>query len=589
MHIAHVLSQNELTGAEVYAVSLVQEQIFAGHKVYQISNNFFKATEATKFKIDVEVKSKIQFIKNIFVVRKFLKLNSIHVVHSHSRAASKLIFYATLGLKIGTLSTIHGRQHVSFSKKLFNQYGQFIIPVCENITKQLKNEFEYNPRYIQTIPNGLDPQIFNFKEKKAFKQNTVLKIALIGRQSGPKKIRNELFIKHFSELLTQKNILFKILLIASANEKIIINSELLHQYDLICGSGRVCIEALISGVPCIAFGESAYLGLTTKDNFDSHCVSNFGDIGQNFDWPQFNFKQAEIDIKNIFSNDFFDLKSLSQLALSKFQLKSVSQQIMRVYESAYFIANYNHWIPILMYHKITNTSLNTAHKIYVTKKNFEKHLRFFYTRNLTPVTFNELVLYRKAQKDWSDFPKNPFILTFDDGYEDNLLNADDLLKKYSYKAHIYLLAEDSIDHNTWDSEVVSTDKHPIVSKQNRQKWNQSQFVIGSHGIKHDRMPLMTESEKLDELVKSKVLLENEFNVKVNSFAYTFGDTNLDCSKACQKAGYDYGLNTDSGGLTLEENPYSIFRVNIFPDETIFSLWKKTSKWYRRYYQWKRNK
>jgi hypothetical protein len=57
----------------------------------------------------------------------------------------------------------------------------------------------------------------------------------------------------------------------------------------------------------------------------------------------------------------------------------------------------------------------------------------------------------------------------------------------------------------------------------------------------------------------------------------------------QRAGYEYALNTDTGGMLMEEDPYSIFRVNIFPNETTSSLSKKTSKWYRRYYKFKRNK
>ena len=61
------------------------------------------------------------------------------------------------------------------------------------------------------------------------------------------------------------------------------------------------------------------------------------------------------------------------------------------------------------------------------------------------------------------------------------------------------------------------------------------------------------------------------------------------AQAAQAAGYSYAVNTDTGAMLLEENPYSIFRVNIFPNETNFSLWKKTSRWYRKYYFWKRQK
>lgn len=98
---------------------------------------------------------------------------------------------------------------------------------------------------------------------------------------------------------------------------------------------------------------------------------------------------------------------------------------------------------------------------------------------------------------------------------------------------------------------------------------------------------MSVDEKMFELSESKLKLELEFKKPMTTFAFTYGLTNSDCAMACEKAGYDYGLNTDQGGFLIEENPYSIFRVNIFPDESFLSLWKKTSTWYRKYYYFKR--
>lgn len=600
MKIAHFLSQHELTGAEAYACTLINEQVSNGHTVYQISNGFFKPSRAERIQIEVETKSFITFWKNVFKIRQFIKEKNIQVIHTHSRAAAKLAFYSRFFLKVGMVSSVHGRQHVSLSKKIVNQYGDFTIPVCDEIQKQLVTEFKYNKRFIKIVPNGLDPKIFSFQKVQRFIPGSELKIAIIGRRSGPKKERTDLFIKHFSEILKNKGIQFSIELIGVGPDKIKdINSELIHQYHLICGSGRVCIEALLSGVPCIAFGEHRYLGVVTTNQLQEFAKSNFGDIGPDFKPPTFDFNKAQHDADIILENLLSEkeLFNLSQMTQNQFSTSVVTQKIQRIYESAYFYRNYPHWIPILMYHKVPDQPLDSQHKIFVTKNNFEKHLQFFKKNNFTTLTFNELSLFRKAQKNWNDFPKKPLILTFDDGYKDNLENVNPLLKKHNFKAHIYLLADSKVDHNHWDtqndnSQNSKKEYHPIVSLENRKQWLQSEFIIGSHGLRHDRLPLMNWNEKINELTTSKSQLESEFGVPVNSYAYTYGDTNVDCAEACEMSGYEYGLNTDTGGLTIEENPYSIFRVNIFPDETtslFSSLWKKTSKWYRRYYYYKRNK
>ena len=100
---------------------------------------------------------------------------------------------------------------------------------------------------------------------------------------------------------------------------------------------------------------------------------------------------------------------------------------------------------------------------------------------------------------------------------------------------------------------------------------------------------MNPESALSELVESKKSLEKEFHELVNVFAFTYGITTPSAAALAQAAGYDYAVNTDTGGKLLEEDPYSIFRVSIFPDENKWSLFKKTSTWYRKYYFLKRGR
>jgi peptidoglycan/xylan/chitin deacetylase (PgdA/CDA1 family) len=596
MNILHVLSQKELTGAEVYASSLINAQTKEGHLVYQVSNGFFKPNSALQISLPVETKG-LQFWKSVSALRKILIDKNIQIIHGHSRAAAKLIFFARFGLKIGYVSTIHGRQHVSTSKKIFNQYGDFIIPVCQKIADQLVHEFKYSARRIKTVPNSIDTNHFKFKSVLQLTPQRTIQIAIIGRTSGPKKIRTELFVDGFSQIMKDKNLSFEFTIIGGEIKTSIpvktismveINSDVLQKYDLVCGSGRVAIEALLSGVPCISFGETEYIGLITDKNFESACATNFGDISSHFNLPIFNSFKAQKDIELLLSNSV-DYQSLADRASRLFSLDPIYKKVLRIYESAYFIRNYTKWIPVLMYHKIPDQDLHSQHKIYVNKNKFAKHLEIFKSLNLTTLTFEELSFFRKGLKPFSQFPKNPLILTFDDGYEDNLKNADEELKKQNMKAHIYLLADASIASNEWDHQSNAAEKHKIISGDDRKLWKSSQFSIGSHGLNHQRLPAMSKDKKILELSVSKQKLESEFKQPVITYAYTYGDTNKECAELAEICGYEYALNTDTGGLLLEEEPYAIFRVNIFPDESFSSLWKKTRKWYRRYYFYKRNK
>ncbi len=595
MNIIHLLSQNHLTGSEVYAATLTDAQTKKGHQVYQVSNGFFYETKAECHPLEVETKSRLRFIKNVFWLRRFLKQKQIHVIHTHSRAAAKLAYWARSGLNVGIVSSVHGQQHSSVSKKLFNQYGDFLIAVCENIKRHLVSDFKYEPRRIRVIRNAIDDVAFAYAPRT---HGPYVKIAIIGRTTGPKKERTQQVVN----ALFRTNLAYQITLVGGHVDDLQLSQELkskmtevhipsltsadYRQYDLVIGAGRVCMEALFSGVPTIAFGEADYVGLIRVENLSAALLSNFGDINLKSHGPILNLAQFKHDLGSSIKSD--ELQVLSARARAEFSLSSVSKKIERLYESAYFIRNYSNWIPTLMYHKIPAETIESRHRIFVTKKNFEKHLRFYRARGFKTLTFTDLAKYRTGEKPFSEFPRKPLILTFDDGYRDNLENASPLLQKYKFRAQLFLLANKDIQDNEWDFDA-SEAPHQIVSGEERKHWLESAFEIGSHGFNHEKITKMNDAQAYSELHDSKVSLENELGIKVNCFAFTYGDTTLRASELALDAGYDYAVNTDTGGLLMEESPYQIFRVNIFPEDSKWTLWKKTSAWYRNYYFRKRKK
>lgn len=593
VNILHLLSQNHLTGAEVYAVTLAHQQIKLGHQVYQLSNDFYFPSEAIKFKFEVETKSKINFIKNIFWLRNFIRKQNIHVIHTHSRAAAKLAYWALLFSNTAQVSTVHGIQHSSLSKKLHNQYGQFIVAVCENIKNHLIADFSYCERKIKVIPNPINTADFYYVQNKKPSQN-IKKIAIIGRTTGPKKVRTEQALNALAAIETEVTLIGGTLADLNINSSLktkikeinysALSSKVYADYDLIIGSGRVCMESLITGIPTIAFGEAQYFGLITETNFYEALKSNFGDIHPDSKNPMIDLQKFIKDVQTASVNN----ELLSKLALDEFSLEIIVTKILRIYESAYFLKNYSAWVPILMYHKVPEKEIRSQHKIYVTKENFEKHLQFFQNRGFQTLTFSDLRDFRTGRKDFKKFPKKPLMLTFDDGYRDNLENASPLLKKYNFKAQIFLLADSEINHNNWDANETEP-AHEIISRSERNKWKESAFEIGSHGFSHKKITEFSSESALKELAESKKSLEKEFKIPINVYAFTYGVTAKDSAELAQKAGYDYAVNTDTGGLLTEEDPYSVFRVSIFPDESWWSLYKKTSTWYRKYYYFKRKK
>lgn len=605
MRILQLLSQMQPTGAEAYAVTVADWLTDQGHEVYFVSDRLHTKTRQTYIPLAVHKNALSIRIQSTRKLRQLLKEKNIQVVHCHSRAAARLAFWATRGLKIAVVSTIHGRQPVSFSKKILDIYGDKVICICENLQSLLTSRLRMNPRKMRLIRNPINATPLSFVE--SLKPEP--RIAWIGRFTGPKGERAKQFLDQVvPQLLTEFPDLHIDVIGGEAallgprepHPRLHFQSHLtqldqeLSQYQLVFAAGRIAMSSLIRGIPTYAIGEYKSEGLiNSKESLLQALKSNFGDIGADgqatseVDFQQLRDQALEF-LKNPRTLPIPVRQSLRDVTLKNFAQESVCCKIYNTYKSAYFLKNHPRTIPVLMYHKVPNQDLSSPHRIFITKENFKKHLEYFKAQGFSTLHFRELEEFRSGKKAFSEFPKKPLILTFDDGYVDNLTNAAPLLRQFGLKAVIYLLADPDLRDNSWDADG----KEPLqalMSLEQKRQLLEFDFEIGSHGFRHQKITDMNEVEARHELQASKAQLEKDFGTSVTSYAYTYGVTSPEAARLAEEAGYDFAVNTDSGGLHLEENPYAIFRINIFPEDGPAQLRKKTSAWYRRYFYFKRGR
>lgn len=612
MNIVQLLSQVELTGAEVHAVHLAEALQKQGHGSYLISDELHMKTQVPFISLPIHrAKGSFQRWASIRALRKFILENNIQIVHAHSRGAVRIGYWACRKTPAALVTTLHGRQHYSFSKKLFNLYGDKVIAVCENIKEQMKKDFSFIDSQIQVIRNFFDVEGILKSQtadtKPVTSKNFVL--SCLGRTTGPKGKNWEFFIQNQAANLLAKHPSLEIHFGGGPFELLSIQaqktfSQLQNQYpqrvifhgqneslfpiikasNLVLAAGRIAIESLLLKKHTLALGEQSYEGLVTKETFFQTLSSNFGDIlsgeDTNISWAQI-ITDIEKEIQNPSPIDF---EKITNYLLKTFDEKPTVEKIKAVYASAIFKKKYPKNIPILMYHQIVDEGFTSPHKIYITESNFEKHLQFFKQAGFTSLTFKDLYEFKMGIKDFSTFPDKPLILTFDDGYVNNLTKAAPLLKKYGFKAVIYLLATPH-ETNYWDKDSGAP-QLPLMNTQQRQEI--SQFMeIGSHGFDHKKLTEMNLEEARHEIAESKNVLEKEFQQTIYSYAYTYGIRHDFSSALAYNAGYKYAVNTTSGGFHHEDDPFSLFRVSIFPTDDATSLKRKTKSWYRKYYYLKR--
>lgn len=627
MKILHILSANILAGSVFYAISLAERHLAEGHEVFLLSDRDKLPTHVPSIPLPINDRRYIQRFKSISFIKKFIKQHDIQVVHAHSRASSWLSYFAVRGTKIPMISTIHGRQHIHKSVQLFDIYGDRVIAICENLKTHLINEVKMKGEKITLLANSFDfenidvimKNLYNL-ETNSFKltdaQKDKVVISFIGRMNGGKgEILSQLLEKVFPALLEQNNNLI-INLIGGHLEELPHYGQqyflsLNHTFDnrikavgfvkdvttwiknatLVIGAGRVAIEAIYLNIPVLALGEATCHGIVNQANMTECLTSNFGDILPTKAEHKHDYAQISTDLSYFLSQP---QTNNGQQAINnedfrqRFDINHIAGELLEIYKSEIMKKAHIKFIPILMYHKIPDVAIDSVNKIFVTKQTFEKHLKFFKFRGLTPITFKDYIDFREGKKNIKTFPQKPIILTFDDGYTDNYSNLLPLMEKYAYKGVIYFLGDFDVTHNFWDADK-GDHRDEIMSKAQKKVFVEKGWEIGSHTLTHRHLTELTENEVFDEILTAKNNLEKELNTHIVSFAYPYGDLNEMVKEQVRKSGHLMGIATDSGGMTIEDDLFQVFRINIFPDESLFQLYKKTSAWYRNYYKKKRGK
>jgi peptidoglycan/xylan/chitin deacetylase (PgdA/CDA1 family) len=242
-----------------------------------------------------------------------------------------------------------------------------------------------------------------------------------------------------------------------------------------------------------------------------------------------------------------------------------------------FSARYNWWripqsykkIRVLMYHSISEHIKKEKHnKWRVKPKDFEKQMNWFYKNNWKSFTISELVKLDKI-------PEKSFVITFDDGYEDNFTNAFPVLQKYNFKATIYLVPNQTINH--WEEKNTSILSNLLNNEQILQMQNSGLVEFGSHTLSHVNLSKTDEFQLEKELIESKKEIEKITNKECEAFAYPYGKFDDKIVQAVKNAGYKNATVVKRGLFEQNDDIFTIKRIGILGTESFFDFILKISR------------
>ncbi len=219
-------------------------------------------------------------------------------------------------------------------------------------------------------------------------------------------------------------------------------------------------------------------------------------------------------------------------------------------------------VPILMYHQVEDVD---GHRLnWVGVDAFKQQMDFLKRYNYNVISLETLV---SAINHGEILPKKSVVITFDDGYENNYINAFPLLEKYGFPATIFI-----------PSDFVG--KEGYLNLEQMREMTASVITMGSHTQSHQYLPDLTADEQLVEIVSSKWALEKKLGHPVDFIAYPIGGFSNEIKEMVKKVGYQAACTTNRGNDRLNKDVYELNRVRFNnKDNNCLYLWAKLSGYY----------
>lgn len=219
----------------------------------------------------------------------------------------------------------------------------------------------------------------------------------------------------------------------------------------------------------------------------------------------------------------------------------------------------SHAIPILLYHRIEDSSLSTA----TSPALFRRHLQFMRERGWRSLSSEQFAHLLKAGKT---MPARSFLISFDDGYRNIASAALQILKEFDFNAICFLstriLQQDAAEpgrdaYLSWD-EARALQASGIVE-------------CHSHSHAHEEFSgHMPQQIELDLQTSLDLLSENLRLPRAyfTHFAWPWGKSTPEWREIAARAGFKYQYTVARqafrAGSPIDEIPRTCFDATSFP-------------------------
>lgn len=231
---------------------------------------------------------------------------------------------------------------------------------------------------------------------------------------------------------------------------------------------------------------------------------------------------------------------------AKSEVRKLPPEVKKTLDASIDTTSYR--VPILMYHYVEyvkDRKDTLRERLNIEPDIFEQQIKTLKDAGFTFMTASELgdVLEGKT-----NLPKDPILITIDDGHWDLYTDILPILEKYHVKATAYI-----ITGFLGGSDFLSDQQlHAVIDS--------GLVDIGAHTVHHYSLPELSPGAVQYEVSESKAVLEKTYKIKVSSFAYPNGAFNLQTAEIVKDNKFTLALSTVPGIQQSLANRYFLYRL-----------------------------
>jgi peptidoglycan/xylan/chitin deacetylase (PgdA/CDA1 family) len=225
-------------------------------------------------------------------------------------------------------------------------------------------------------------------------------------------------------------------------------------------------------------------------------------------------------------------------------------------------------VPILLYHSVSETPSPALRDFTVSPASFARQLDATAATGATALTVSQYVAARHART----LPERVVIITFDDGFADFYDHALPALGERSLPCTLYV-ATGFLEGRP----ALRVSRRPpdrMLEWRQLHELTAAGIEIGAHSHSHFHLDTLSRHVAREEIASCKMLLEQELQRSVPSFAYPNGHSSRAVRQLVIEAGYDSACGVRNALSWERDDRFRLARLTVrsTTDDDTFRAW-----------------